>query len=104
MALQKAHNEHKVLLVLVVKKDSPLCNRIIKDQLMNQMYIEQINKKMISVMVTYEGSANYPIEMYYTTAFPALFFVDTKTETFIREPLYGEKIKSNILKKTINLF
>jgi len=43
-------------------------------------------------MVTYEGRTSYPIEMYYTTTFPSLFFVDTKNETFMRKPMYGEQI------------
>ena len=59
---------------------------------MNQPYIDTLNQKMIAVMVTYNGRASYPIEMYYTRVFPALFFVDTQTETFMREPMYGEQI------------
>jgi hypothetical protein len=101
-ALQKAHHEHKPLLVLVIKKDLSLCNTIIKNQLMNQSYIEQINQKMIPVIVTYEGSLNYPVEMYYTTIFPALFFVDSSKELFLREPLYGDEIKEEVLKKIIS--
>jgi hypothetical protein len=34
-ALQKAHLEHKPLLVLVIKKDSILSNKIIKNSFMN---------------------------------------------------------------------
>jgi len=40
--------------------------------------------------------------MYYATVFPALFFVDTKTETFMNEPLYGTEIKSDTLEKIIS--
>ena len=64
---------------------------------MNQPYIDTINKEMIAVMVTYEGRSSYPIEMFYTTIFPALFVVDTKTETFIYEPLYGQQITQQAL-------
>ncbi len=101
-ALQLAHKEEKPLLVLVVKKDSKICNKILYQQFMNQPYIDTINKKMIAVMVTYEGKRSYPIEMYYTTIFPALFFVDTQTETFLHEPLYGEKIKNNMLENILS--
>ena len=97
-ALQLAHKEHKPLLVLVVKNKDPLSNKIIKNYFMNHAYVDIINQKMVPVIVTYEGRASYPIEMYYTRIFPTLFFVDTKTETFIGEPLYGEEITKESLK------
>ena len=96
-ALQLAHKENKPLVVLVVKKDSKMCNKILHQQFMNQPYIDTINDKMIAVMVTYEGKLSYPIEMYYTTVFPTLFLVDTKSEMFMREPLYGEQISQKSL-------
>ena len=92
-ALQKAHQEHKPLLVLVVKKNSPLSSKIIKNVFMNQKYVEYINENMMPVIVTYEGRLSYPIEMYYTTIFPTLFFVDSQRELFLREPLYGMEIE-----------
>ncbi len=100
-ALQLAHKEHKPLLVLVVKHKDPLSNKIIKDHFMNHDYVDVINQKMIPVIVTYEGRCSYPIEMYYTRIFPTLFFVDTKTETFIGEPMYGERIEAGVLKEII---
>ena len=101
-ALQRAHKEHKPLLVLVVKYKDPLCNTIIKNHFMNHDYIDTINQKMIPVIVMYEGRSSYPIEMYYTRIFPTLFFVDTKTETFIGDPLYGEEIEASVLKEVIS--
>jgi len=101
-ALHLAHQEHKPLLVLVVKHKDPFSHTIIKNHFMNHKYVDSINQKMIAVIVTYEGSMNYPIEMYYTTVFPTLFLVDTKTETFMIEPLYGTEIKSNTLEKIIS--
>jgi len=96
-ALQIAHQEQKPLLVLVVKKNSLHSNTIIKNIFMTQKYVEQINQKMIPVIVTYEGNLNYPIEMYYTTVFPTLFFVDSQRELFLHEPLYGEEITQDIV-------
>jgi len=96
-ALEKAQQEHKPLLVLVVKKDAKLCNTILHKQFMNHCYIDTINNKMVAVMVTYGGKTSYPIEMYYTTVFPSLFFVDTQTEMFMSEPLYGEQISQKVL-------
>jgi len=103
-AHQKALKEHKPLLVLVVKKNDPLSSWIIKHTLMDKPYVDMINKNMVSVIVTYEGALSYPIEMYYTTTFPTLFFVNSQKELFLREPLYGNEINVNILSEIIRKF
>jgi len=103
-AHQKALKEHKRLLVLVVKKNDSLSSWIIKHTLMDKPYVDMINKNMVSVIVTYEGALSYPIEMYYTTTFPTLFFVDSQKELFLREPLYGNEINVNILSEIITKF
>ena len=99
VAHQKALKEHKPLLVLVVRKNDPLSSQIIKNSFMDQDYVDVINAKMVSVIVTYEGVLSYPIEMYYTTVFPTLFFVDSQRELFLREPLYGENITKEVIGK-----
>ena len=99
VAHQKALTEHKPLLVLVVKKNDPLSSHIIKNSFMDQDYVDDINSKMVPVIVTYDGALSYPIEMYYTTIFPTLFFVDSSKETFLREPLYGEEISKEVIEK-----
>jgi len=100
-ALKKAHDTHKPLLVLVVAKDSPYSNTVIKNVLMNQKYVETINEKMVAVIVTYGGNENYPIEMYYTTVFPTLFFVDAQRELFLEKPLYGDEINRKNVEKSV---
>ena len=101
VAHQKALKEHKPLLVLVVKKNNSLSSQIIKNVFMDRDYVDAINSKMVPVIVTYEGTLSYPIEMYYTTVFPTLFFVDSEKELFLREPLYGESITGNVLEKYV---
>ena len=96
-ALQLAQIEHKPLLVLLVKKDDKTSTKIIQNSFMSQPYIHKINQKMVPVIVMYEGKASYPVEMYYTTIFPTLFLVDTRSETFMKEPLYGEQISQKAL-------
>ncbi len=91
-ALQKAVQEHKPLMVLLVKDGSIACKNIIKNVLTNQPYIQALNEKYVAVIVTYEGRANYPIEMYYSQVFPTLFFVDSRKESFLTKPLYGNDI------------
>jgi len=102
VAHQKALKEHKPLLVLVVRKNDPLSSQIIKNSFMDQDYVDDINSKMVPVIVTYEGVLSYPIEMYYTTVFPTLFFVDSSKETFLREPLYGMEIEVESIKRILN--
>ena len=94
-ALQKAQKEYKPLMVLLVKKECPSCNDMIKDSFMGQGYIKHLNQKFISVIVTYEGRESYPIEMFYSASFPTLFFVSSQTEGFLSEPLYGKSIDKN---------
>ena len=100
-AHQKALKENKPLLVLVVKKNDPLSSKIIKNSFMNKKYVDVINNTMVPVIVTYEGLLSYPVEMYYATEFPALFFVESSRETFLGEPLYGKSITGKILEKYI---
>ena len=66
---------------------------------MNRPYIVELDHHFVSVIVTYEGRETYPIEMYYTTVFPTLFFVDSSRELFLTKPLYGEEIKAERLAK-----
>jgi hypothetical protein len=103
-AFQHAHDINRSLLVLVVKEGEARCHEVIRESLMNQPYVEQINQQMIAVMVTYEGALSYPIELYYTTVFPTLFFVDSQRETFIGEPLYGDEINATSIKNHLNQY
>ncbi len=84
-ALALAKKEHKKLLVLIVKRDTPYA-KVIKS--INR--VKGVSEHYIPFIGFFD--TNYPIELYYTTKFPTLFFVDPKNETFIREPLYGKKI------------
>ncbi len=104
-AHQEAVTSKKVLLVLLVKKDSATARTLIKNVFMNQSYVANINEKTVPVIVTYEGSADYPVEMYYTTVFPALFFVESQKELLLKAPLYGDVIsKEKVEKYMIELF
>ena len=103
-AHQKALKENKPLLVLVVKKNDPLSSTVIKNTFMDTSYVDTINMKMIPVIVMYEGTLSYPIEMYYTTTFPTLFFVDSSNEVIFKKPLYGKSIyKQNVEQYLIEL-
>jgi len=100
-ALKKAKKEHKNLLVYLVKNSCKPCNNTITKQFMHKNYIKTINNKFVSIIVTYEGKTSYPIEMYYSTIFPTLFFVNTKTESFLSPPLYSDKIDDKSILEAI---
>ena len=100
-ALQKAQKEHKPLMVLLVKKECLFCNDVIKDFFMEREYVKDLNQKFVSVIVMYEGRESYPIEMFYSTSFPTLFFVSSETEHFLSEPLYGKFINVNTIENIL---
>ena len=95
-ALLRAKKEHKPLMVLLVKRDCSECNRVISKLFMNQSYIDNLNTKVISVIVTKDSKTAYPIELLYSTHFPTLFFVNSKDEVFLSEPFYGVITKKDI--------
>ncbi len=103
-ALQKAQKEQKHLMVLLVRKECPPCNTIIQNYFMGQEYVKYLNQKFVSVIVTYEGRESYPIEMFYSRSFPALFFVNYQTESFLSEPLYGKSIDKSAIKKFLKYY
>jgi hypothetical protein len=96
-----ARTSGKPLLVFVAKAEDARTNEVLRTVFMQHPYIQTLQKKTVAVMVTYEKASSYPIEMYYTTTFPALFLVDPKTELFMRPPLYGTQITPSQIEKII---
>ncbi len=98
-AHQEALKQNKKLMVLLIKKDCEECKETLKTAFLNQKYIEEINRDFISVIVTKDQKASYPIEMLYTFSYPSLFFLD-KTELFICEAIRGDitpqRLKSHL--------
>lgn len=85
-ALNQARKEHKNLMVLLIRDNSKTAKSVLKRVFMNQAYIKQISKNFISVIVIYKKSV-YPIEMFYTTNFPRLFFVSSDDELFLDDSI-----------------
>jgi len=90
---EDAHREslkqNKQLLVLLIEKNSIKAKNLIKNSFMNQSYIDKLNEKFISVIVTKGQKGSYPIELLYTLEYPALFFLD-KHELFLCDPIEGD--------------
>ena len=100
-ALKQAQQQNKTLMVLLIQSNSQACKDIVKNIFTNQPYLKKLNQKTVAVIVNKDGEANYPIEMYYSTIFPTLFFVNPQNEIFIKDPYYG-KIDILQIKKIIN--
>lgn len=96
-AHQKALREEKMLLVLVAEPNSPKTAFLLKTVFMDRSYIAQINKTAVAVIVYSGSQSSYPVEMYYTTDFPTLFFVNPKQELFLSPPLSIQAITSKRL-------
>jgi len=90
-ALIQAAKEKKNLMIFIASKKSKKSNKILKEYFLNQDYIEYINKHFISILVTVEYKTSYPIELFYTTQFPSLFFASYKDESFLTHPIYEFK-------------
>jgi len=88
-AHKEALVQNKTLMVLLIKKECQPCLETLKTTFTNQDYIDEINKKYISVLITKDQKSSYPIEMLYTFTYPSLFFLD-KQELFACEPIRGE--------------
>ena len=89
-ALEKAKEENKPLMILLIKDDCKKCKDIVKRIFTNHPYLDKLNKKVIPVIVNNSSKQSYPREMYWSNTYPTLFFVDSKTETFIHKPFYHD--------------
>ena len=87
-ALLEAKEQHKPLMVLLIKNGCDDCSRMIQKFFMDTPYVAKLNNKVISVIVNNDTKANYPREMYWSNIFPTLFIVDSKNEIFLHKPLY----------------
>ena len=104
-ALQTAHKEHKNLMIFIASNKTKESNKVLGKYFLNQEYIQYINKHFISVLVTVEYKTSYPIELFYTTKFPSIFFASFKDESFLTHPMYGFESKEKFIEllHSINL-
>lgn len=98
-ALMEAKKEKKELLLLIVKKDCAKCKSVFIDIFNEKEIQDKVNKKYISVVVFFENKNSYPIELFYTQQFPALFFVSKEDESFLQTPLLEIFTKKDLLSK-----
>jgi hypothetical protein len=96
-ALEIAQKEKKNLMLFIVSTKDNNSREILKKYFQNQNYIEYLNTNFINVLITVEHKTSYPIELFYTTNFPSIFFASYKDESFLTHPIYYFKSKEEFI-------
>lgn len=96
-ALEIAQKEKKNLMLFIASTKDNSSNEILKKYFQNQNYIEYLNTNFINVLITVEHKTSYPIELFYTTTFPSIFFASYKDESFLTHPIYYFKSKEEFI-------
>ena len=104
-ALEIAHKEKKNMMLFIASSKDKNSNEILRKHFQNQDYINYLNTNFISVLITVEHKTSYPIELFYTTNFPSIFFASYKDESFLTHPIYDFKSKEEFIDilKSINI-
>ena len=90
-ARHEAVQTGKRLLLVLVKK--PAVGRRLLGAIRDDLALsEKISQRCVAVLVTVYAKARYPIELYYTMKFPAVFLVDAKHEIPLGTPCIGESL------------
>lgn len=97
-ALFEAKKEKKEILLLVLKKECAECKNIFAEVFNDKEVQEEVNRKYIAVVAFFEHENSYPIELFYTQAFPTLFFVSSRDESYLQKPIRGYFTKDELLK------
>lgn len=79
------------MMLFIASSKNAKSTNILKEYFINQDYVEYLNKNFINVLITIEHKTSYPIELFYTTEFPSIFFVSYKEESLLTHPIYGMK-------------
>ena len=96
-ALEIAHKEKKNMMLFISSSRDSNSNEILRKYFMNQKYIDYLNKNFINVLISVEHKTSYPIELFYTTSFPSIFFVAYKDESFLTHPIYHFKSREDFI-------
>ena len=104
-ALEIAQKEKKNMMLFIASSKDKNSNEILRKHFQNQDYINYLNTNFISVLITVEHKTSYPIELFYTTSFPSIFFASYKDESFLTHPIYDFKSKEEFIDilKSINI-
>lgn len=96
-ALEIAQKEKKNLMLFIASTKDKNSSEILRKYFQNQDYINYLNTNFINVLITIEYKTSYPIELFYTTNFPSIFFASYKDESFLTHPIYNFKSKEEFI-------
>lgn len=96
-ALEIAQKEKKNMMLFIASTKDKNSNEILRKYFQNQEYINYLNTNFINVLITVEYKTSYPIELFYTTSFPSIFFASYKDESFLTHPIYNFKSKEEFI-------
>ena len=96
-ALMIAQKEKKNLMLFIASMKDNNSSEILRKYFQNQNYIEYLNTNFINVLITVEHKSSYPIELFYTTTFPSIFFASYEDESFLTHPIYHFKSKEDFM-------
>lgn len=96
-ALEIAQKEKKNMMLFIASTKDKNSSEILRKYFQNQDYINYLDTNFINVLITIEYKTSYPIELFYTTSFPSIFFSSYKDESFLTHPIYNFKSKENFI-------
>jgi len=84
-ALQKAKEQNKLLMLVLVGDYCPWCKKFERKTLKSQEVRTKVSQNFIAVVIDkYKDKGKYP-EAFYAPVIPAVFFIDPRTEESILE-------------------
>lgn len=89
-ALVAAKEQNRDILLLIFGENSKNSKAILTDFFAREEIVRVVNEKYMPVVAFFEDKNSYPIELFYTQSFPALFLVSSKDESFLHEPIFKD--------------
>lgn len=90
-AFEIAKKQKKNMMIFLASSKNKSSNEILRKYFQNKEYINYLNQNFINILITVEHKSSYPIELFYTTNFPSIFFASYKDESFLSHPIYDFK-------------
>ena len=89
-AHREALSRQLPLLVLLIRDNCEECHSLIRRLVDDGMLSHWINNHTVPVIVHFGARSSYPIELYYSTCFPTIFYVESSREIVRERPCCGD--------------
>lgn len=88
-SFQVAKSQNKNIFLLILQKEDKKSLAIFTNIFADATITKLVNKNFVPVIVFFENIDSYPVELFYTQNFPAIFFVSKDDESYLKPPLIG---------------